>query len=69
MKSGARTGLSVDPNLSVVTLDDSLAHRQSETRSRIRVPAVKSLEDREDSVGVIRVHADTVTAFGQGRLK
>ncbi len=46
-------------------LDDLLADRQPDARARILAAGVQALEHLKDPLGVLRVKADAVVAYGK----
>lgn len=63
-EGGSSTGLRFDPDAAAVPFHDLPANGESDSRSRVLLPAVEALEDLEDSVPVPLFDADAVVLNG-----
>ena len=64
VKSSPLLDLGFYPNAPSMSFYNLFADRQSHAGAGIFLPAMKSLKDDEDSLGVLRSNADTVVAHG-----
>src|SRR4051794_9442617 len=55
----------IRPDPAAVVLDDSLAHRQADPRTRVVTAAVEAVERLEDLARVLGVHPDAVVGHGE----
>src|SRR4051812_17260529 len=60
LEGGAGVLAGVQPDGATVVLDDLATHRETDTRTGIRVLVVQPLEDHEDPLGVLGVDPDAV---------
>ena len=54
------SGFGLDPNTSAVAFNDSLADCEADSGTRIFLPGMEALKDREYPIGRMRVDADAV---------
>src|SRR5205807_7645176 len=64
-KRGAPPRGGLDPNPPPMALDDLLTDGQSDSRSRVLVPPMQTLEDHEDAVEVALLDPDAVVSHAE----
>src|SRR5690606_19569126 len=67
-EGGAGSGLGLEPDPTAVALHHLLADRQANPGSRVVGPAVKALEEHENTVGIFRRDSDAVVRHGEDPL-
>src|ERR1700687_2647545 len=65
LEGGTGTGLRFHPNLPTAVFDDLLADGQADAVARIFAASVQTLEDHENTLGVLRSNSNSVVGHAE----